>query len=114
MFLTPWVSQLPHQGRRLIQRLFYADVATHHPSLADLAVTPGQLPDWVRDAPVAMRYLQFLGSLDWDRVPERPCATPPQYAPLSYRAFLAACEMDCSRLGHTSGISVAKASWKCR
>ncbi len=91
MLLIPWVSQLPRQSRRLIQRLFYADVTTPHPSLADLVAKPDQLPDWVRDAPVAMRYLQLLGPLDWDRVPERSCATPPQYAPLSYRAFVAAC-----------------------
>lgn len=91
MFLIPWVSHLPRQSRLLIQRLFYADISVRHPSLADLAVKPDILPDWVRNAPVAMRYLQFLGPLAWHRVPTRSCATPPQCTPLPYGAFLAAC-----------------------
>jgi hypothetical protein len=91
MFLIPWVSQLPRQSRRFIQRLFYADVSVRHPSLAALDARPDQLPDWVRDAPVAMRYLQFLGPLAWQHVPTRSCATPPQAPPLPYSPFLAAC-----------------------
>jgi hypothetical protein len=91
MFLIPWMSHLPRQSRRLIRRLFYADVPVRPPSLAVLAIKPNQLPDWVRDAPVAMRYLRFLGPLAWQHVPARSCATPPQYTPLPYEAFLAAC-----------------------
>jgi hypothetical protein len=91
MFMIPWISQITLQSRHVIHRLFYTDVDLKRPSLAHLAAKPEQMPDWVQDAPVAMRYLRFLSPLAWERVPERPLATAPQLAPLSYTPFLAAC-----------------------
>jgi hypothetical protein len=91
MFMMPWYSQSLLLSRRLIRWLFYAEVSVPHPSLTELAANPASLPDWVRDAPVAMRYLRFLSPLNWSAVPDRSCATPPQASPLPYAAFLAAC-----------------------
>ncbi len=41
------------------------------PTLAQLAQTEADLPDFVRHCPVAMKYLHLLGPLAWDHFPER-------------------------------------------
>jgi hypothetical protein len=61
------------------------------PSLSHLANEPEQLPQWIRDTPLAMRYLRFLGPLDWTRIPSRALAHEPPIEPLPYAPFLAAC-----------------------
>jgi len=50
-----------------------------------------ELPDFVRQSPVAMRYLYFLGTLDWDRFPERDLERYRYRPPLPYAPFAAAC-----------------------
>lgn len=40
-------------------------------TLRELAQHEAQLPQFVRQSPIAMRYLRFLGPPDWDRFPER-------------------------------------------
>ena len=47
-------------------------VPAERPNLAILATNKANLPDFVRHCPVAMKYLELLGSLDWANFPERP------------------------------------------
>jgi hypothetical protein len=43
------------------------------PNLSQLAhLDPSQLPPFVQECPVAMKYLRLLGDLDWEHFPERP------------------------------------------
>jgi hypothetical protein len=42
------------------------------PNLSVLAQSEARLPQFVRNCPVAMRYLRLLGELDWAHFPERP------------------------------------------
>ena len=49
------------------------------------------LPDFVRQSPVAMRYLQLLGPLAWDDFPERDLEVGQHMRPVPYAAFAAAC-----------------------
>lgn len=49
-----------------------APLPKHHPSLSQLAaLPPDQLPTWVRQSPLAMKYIALLGELDWAHFPER-------------------------------------------
>ncbi len=91
MILTQCVSHVLHLGRRVIRRLFYRDVPLSRPSLSHLAEQQEQLPQWIRDTPLAMRYLRFLAPLDWTRIPSRALTHEPPIEPLPYAPFLAAC-----------------------
>lgn len=86
-----WLSRLTKRGRRILRPLLYADVNLQRPSLPILSATPQQLPLWVQHSPIAMRYLRFLGALDWDSLPRRPLPKQPLIAPLPYVPFIAAC-----------------------
>jgi hypothetical protein len=46
------------------------------PSLAHLADLAARLPAFVAEDPVARRYLDLLGPLDWEHFPERPANRP--------------------------------------
>lgn len=59
------------------------------PDLHTLAMHPATLPAHVRNAPVALRYLDLLGPLAWDHFPERNLAWQPW--PVPYRALVGAC-----------------------
>jgi len=60
-------------------------------NLHDLAYNRRGLPGFVRQSPVAMRYLDLLGPLAWGSFPERDLTLgQPQY-PVPYAAFCAAC-----------------------
>jgi hypothetical protein len=61
------------------------------PNPHQLAQSAPELPDFVRQSPVAMRYLRFLGALDWDRFPERDLERYRYRPPLPYAPFAAAC-----------------------
>jgi hypothetical protein len=52
---------------------------------------PQALPRFVRESPVAMRYLRLLGPLDWTAFPERDLETTWQIAATPYAPFVAAC-----------------------
>ncbi len=91
MILTHCVSHLPHLGRRILRRLFYRDVSLSRPSLSLLAEHPEHVPQWIRDTPLAMRYLRVLAPLDWTRIPSRALAHEPPIEPLPSPPFLAAC-----------------------
>lgn len=60
-------------------------------NLYDLAQNPELLPSFVRHSPVAMRYLELLSPLAWDRFPERDLALACHMRPVPYAAFVAAC-----------------------
>ena len=51
-------------------------VPLERPNLAILAQNEAQLPQFVRECPVAMKYLRLLGPLAWANFPERPTDRP--------------------------------------
>jgi len=61
------------------------------PNLHQLAQNLGLLPRFVRESPVAMRYLHLLEPLDWGRFPERDLETDWGTAAVPYASFAAAC-----------------------
>ena len=56
-----------------------------------LAQGAAELPRFVRESAVAMRYLRLLGALDWSRFPERDLNTPWTISPVPFAPFVAAC-----------------------
>lgn len=50
-----------------------------------------QLPGFVRQSPVARRYLQLLSPLAWEQLPQRPPQPHHQQPSISYATFAAAC-----------------------
>jgi hypothetical protein len=56
-----------------------------------LAQNPRELPDFVRQSPVAMRYLELLGPLAWGGFPERDLTLGQPLSPVPYAAFCVAC-----------------------
>lgn len=60
-------------------------------NLCELASEPGRLPGFVRQSPVAMRYLDLLGPMAWNRLPERDLTLGWPVEPVPYAALLAAC-----------------------
>ena len=55
-----------------------------------LARAPDRLPRFVRDSPVAMRYLNLLAPLDWPNFPERDLHCYRFCPPIPYAPFVAA------------------------
>jgi hypothetical protein len=56
-------------------------------NLHHLAQNPQRLPDFVRQSPVAMRYLDLLGTLAWGSFPERDLTLGQPLCPVPYAAF---------------------------
>lgn len=83
LWLARWYSQ-PHFHFGMAR-------ATAHPALNELATCDrARLPQFVRESPVALKYLDLLGSLPWNRLPDRLAQRfAPDCPPLSYAAFLA-------------------------
>ena len=84
--LSGWWRRL---APRTIDQQFPATVPLARPSLSELArQDPNHLPAFVRDCPVARKYLALLGALDWEQFPERstgrawPGPTPALRAPV--------------------------------
>lgn len=67
-------------------------VPLHRPDLHQLAeVPPDLLPEFVRNCPVARKYLELLGALDWSHFPERPGGRAwPGPTPVPHAPFVAA------------------------
>ena len=89
--IIPRFGRLKQVGQHALPALTRASWSQERPSLQDWAEHPGCLPHFVQQSPVAMRYLQLLGPLAWDQLPERdvyPLWVP---QPISYAAFTAAC-----------------------
>jgi hypothetical protein len=60
------------------------------PDLHQLAQNPS-LPRFVRESPVAMKYLHLLGPLDWSHIPERDVETDWGAPTVPFASFVAAC-----------------------
>jgi hypothetical protein len=67
------------------------DLLPERPTLRYWAEHPNDLPHFVQQTPVAMRYLQLLGPLAWDTFPERDRHLNGNAHPVRYAAFAAAC-----------------------
>jgi hypothetical protein len=61
------------------------------PNLHQRAQCSTQLPGFVRESAVALRYLRLLGPLDWGSFPERDLEQYRYRPPLPYAPFAAAC-----------------------
>ena len=85
MASTPIVSWFG----RFTQRVRRSDWLLARPDLHTLGANPVLLPPFVRESAVALRYLDLLSPLAWDRFPERNLAWQP--APIPYAALAAAC-----------------------
>ena len=83
----PGVQQRRNVGVRLP---FRRKEAVRSPP-CHLARRPAELPRFVRQSAVAMRYLHLLGALDWTRFPERDLNTPWTMSPVPLAPFTAAC-----------------------
>jgi hypothetical protein len=61
------------------------------PCLSQLALPAAPLPAFVQACPIAHRYLDLLGTLDWEHFPERPTNRPwPGKAPATRAPYAAA------------------------
>jgi hypothetical protein len=63
----------------------------NRPNMHDLAQDPDHMPRFVRDSPVAQRYLRLLGPIDWAHLPERDLETDWGAPVIPFAAFAAAC-----------------------
>jgi hypothetical protein len=61
------------------------------PALYQLALRTADLPRFVQESAVALRYLRLLGPLDWTHFPERNLHTPWTIPPVPFAPFVAAC-----------------------
>jgi hypothetical protein len=59
--------------------------------LNQLALRPTDLPRFVQESAIAMRYLRLLEPLDWTCFPERDLNTPWTIPPVPFAPFVAAC-----------------------
>jgi hypothetical protein len=82
---------LPKLGGQLREYLFQADRRIGHPNLHQLAQQEGQLPRFVRESPVAMRYWRLLNPLAWHRFPDRDLLRNWGKSTVPYAPFAAAC-----------------------
>lgn len=88
--IIAWFDRLKQAGQHY--RLARAgDLLPERPTLRYWAEHTNDLPDFVRQTPVAMRYLQLLGPLAWDTFPERDRHLNGNAHPVRYAAFAAAC-----------------------
>ena len=81
----------PKQWRCPRFRLLFGRKHPLWPPLDRLARRPGDLPRFVQESTVAMRYLNLLGPLDWSRFPERELDTSWTLPPVPFAPFVAAC-----------------------
>ena len=74
---------------RFTQRVRRSDWLSARPDLHTLGANPVLLPPFVQESAVALRYLDWLSPLAWDRFPERNLTWQP--TPIPYAALAAAC-----------------------
>lgn len=84
------LPRMKHTGQQTLQHLIRKDVHLTRPNLHHLAKEPDQLPLFVRESAVAMRYLRLLGPLDWDHFPERDLERKWRIPAMPYAPFVAA------------------------
>lgn len=84
-------SRLGHGHRPAAASLPGRNDLQFQPPMNHWLAHDGQLPDFVRSCPVALRYLHLLGPLAWDRLPERRKHANGNPHPLPYAPLAAAC-----------------------
>jgi len=75
---------------RAVWSHFEASKRSKRADLHTFWLHPERLPSFVRESPVAMRYLDLLGPLDWTHFPERNLVRNWGQPAVSYAAFLGA------------------------
>lgn len=80
--IVPWFG-------RLTQRMRRPSWLWARPDLHTLGTHPDLLPPFMQASVVALRYLDLLSPLAWQRFPERNLAWQP--SPVPYAALAAAC-----------------------
>lgn len=86
-----WAGNRLALALRPWRRRSAAPTSLARPNLTHLAQAPAALPQWVADDPIARKYLELLGPLDWDHFPERPTRHPwPGPAPAPRAPYVAA------------------------
>jgi hypothetical protein len=85
-----WLPRLQQWSRTLFRARFRQNWAVR-PPLDHLAQRPADLPRFVQQSAVAMRYLRLLGVLDWSRFPERDLNVRWTLPPVPFAPFVAAC-----------------------
>jgi hypothetical protein len=93
MTSLPYYTWFPRlkQWSRTHFRMRLRREGTSRTDLHHLAHRPADLPRFVQESAVAMRYLRLLGPLDWTRFPERDLDTPWTIPPVPFAPFVAAC-----------------------
>jgi hypothetical protein len=89
--IIPHFARLRQAGQACWLALGRPNWSVARPSLGYWARHEHQLPRFVRESPVAMRYLQLLGSLAWDGLPRRDWHPNGNEHPIPYAAFAASC-----------------------
>jgi hypothetical protein len=89
--LKTWWARLHRTTQRTLHHLVSKDGHLPRPNLHVLAQTPDQLPRFVQESAVAMRYLQLLSPLDWTHLPERDLQRHWGIPAVPYTPFVAAC-----------------------
>jgi len=79
------------QTTRRFWRVLTPEKQRQRPNLSQLGRNLNRQPSFVRESPVAMRYLRLLSPLDWDRFPERDLETDWGAPAVPFAAFTAAC-----------------------
>jgi hypothetical protein len=90
------MTSLPIVSRFTARNQLSAPVSTFRTlpqpaNLHDLAQNPASWPRFVRESPLALRYLELLGPLAWDQFPERELLPEWGRPIIPYAAFAAAC-----------------------
>jgi hypothetical protein len=88
--VMPRLGRLKQTGRRLLVRADGYRLG-ERPTLRHWADHIDDLPLFVQQSPVAMRYLRLLGPLAWDALPERERCLNGNPHPVTYATFAAAC-----------------------
>jgi len=79
------------QAPKPLWRAFGPKKRRKQPNLHRLGQKQAQLPRFVRESTVAMRYLHLLSPLDWSRFPERDLQTDWGTPAVPFASFTAAC-----------------------
>lgn len=98
--ILPRFATLRHRLRTILLLLHPGRAPGMRPTLCQLAADPNALPRFVRESPVAMRYLHLFAPLAWDRFPERNLDEPRGVPPVPYAPFVTACLIKLDQ-GHT-------------
>lgn len=93
MTSTSILSRLAPRGQfaAVLTALAAPRTAAPPANLHDLAQNPASWPRFVRESPLARRYLDLLGPLAWDQFPERDLQPEWGRPIIPYAAFAAAC-----------------------